>query len=362
MTWANSLRWRGRLAYQRTSRIWNYRLRSSRFGAFCARVGGRIKSLRGKNRRRDTRIAQMSEFREIGAADLLATWLGLPEIWRNDTQIATLILKHFLSEEWIFKHVDQDATRPGPLTLAGSPTDIEHAKIRVVELAESIFNLQKIEGVHECLNRLRTADDIEPTIAELHVGKMIYANEWPFVFVVPGPGRTYDFEIQYGEWKVAADVKCKIDSPSPNAKGIAKALSRSRTQLPKDGPGIFFVKLPQQWMEYPDWQRTSVQGALDFLRGTGRVSSVAFYLEPIHLLDFVAETGRHYVASQGHYFHEVANPNRRYGKDLDWKLFEKWRPTDYSSWSALPPKYVRLFEFPRGPLEVLRREQQERAT
>jgi hypothetical protein len=263
-------------------------------------------------------MAQMSELREIGAADLLATWLKLPEIWRNDTQIATLILKHFLSEEWVFKHLDPDATCPGPLTLAGSPTDIEHAKIRIVDLAESIFNLQKIEGIQEPIGRLRTAIELEPTIAELHIGKMISANDWPFKFVVPIPGQSYDYEIQYGGFTVCADTKCKIASLVPDSDSIKNTLHRSRGQLPKDGPGVFFVKLPQEWMNHQGWQRATVQGARDFFaEGTGRISSVVFYLEPIELLDFVAEDGRHYVAQQGHYFREEANPKRRYGKDLE---------------------------------------------
>jgi hypothetical protein len=309
-------------------------------------------------------MAQMSELREIGAADLLATWLKLPEIWRNDTQIATLILKHFLSEEWVFKHLDPDATCPGPLTLAGSPTDIEHAKIRIVDLAESIFNLQKIEGIQEPIGRLHTAIELEPTIAELHIGKMISANDWPFKFVVPIPGQSYDYEIQYGGFTVCADTKCKIASLVPDSDSIKNTLHRSRGQLPKDGPGVFFVKLPQEWMNHQGWQRATVQGARDFFaEGTGRISSVVFYLEPIELLDFVAEDGRHYVAQQGHYFREEANPKRRYGKDLDWKLFEKWRPTDYASWSAMPTKYARLFEFPKGILhlveEAAQREQEK---
>jgi len=157
------------------------------------------------------------------------------------------------------------------------------------------------------------------------------------------------------EWTVCADAKCKVDLDMPDSKSITNTLGRSRSQLPKNSPGVFFVKLPQQWMEQEGWQRTSVQGALDFFaKGTGRVSSVVFYLEPIKLLSFVAEEGRHYLAQQGHYFYEVANPRRRYGTELDWKLFEKWRPADYASWSAMPTKYLRLFEFPKGILEAVR--------
>jgi hypothetical protein len=238
--------------------------------------------------------------------------------------------------------------------------------IRVVDLAESLFNLQKIKGVHECINRLRTANELEPTIAELHIGKMIFVNDWPFEFIVPSQNRTYDFEIQYGEWTVCADAKCKVDLSEPSSNSITNTLKRSRSQLPKDGPGVFFVKFPQQWMQHAGWERITVQGVLDFFsQGTGRISSVVLYVEPIHLHRFVAERDRHYLATQGHYFYEVVNPGRRCGKELDWKFFEKWRPSDYASWSAMPAKYARLFEFPKGILhlveEAARNEQKSEA-
>jgi hypothetical protein len=62
----------------------------------------------------------------------------------------------------------------------------------------------------------------------------------------------------------------------------------------------------------------------------------------------VRDRQRQYLAQQGHYFYEVANPRRRYLQNADCKLFERWRPTSYASWSAMPSKYVRLFEFPKG--------------
>jgi hypothetical protein len=355
----------GRLAYQRAYLLWVYRLRITWLAILCRRFRNWLKNLGRKISLRGAGNIPAPEIREIKAEDLLATWLGLPEFLRNDTGMATLVLKHFFGLDWINKHIDPDASRPGPLTLAGSPSELEYAKIRVVDLAESIFNLQKIKGVHECINRLRTANELEPTIAELHIGKMIFANDWPFEFVIPSPGRTYDFEIQYGEFKVCADAKCKVDQLVPTSSSISNTLKHKRKQLPKDGPGIFFVKLPQEWMEHDGWQRITVQGAIDFFaQGTGRVSSVVFYLEPIHLLSFGEQKGQHYIAQQGHYFYEVANPRRRYGKELDWKLFDNWRPTDYASWSAMPAKYVRLFEFPKGliPLieEAARSEQEKR--
>jgi hypothetical protein len=354
---------RGRLAYQRAYLFWVYHLGITWLPILCRRFRSWLTGLGRKIGFRGAGGVHASEIHEIKAEDLFATWLGLPEFLRNDTQLASLVLKHFLGFDWLVKHVDPAASCRGPLTLAGSPMEIELAKIRTVDLAESIFNLQKIKGVYECINRLRTANELEPTIAELHIGKMIFANDWPFEFIVPVPGRSYDYEIQYGEWLVCADAKCKVELPVPDSNSITKTLSRSRNQLPKDGPGIFFVKIPQGWMGHSGWERTTVQGALDFFsQGTGRVVSVVFYVEPIQLHIDVVETGRSYVATQGHFFREVANPRRRYGKDLDWKLFEKWRPTDHASWSAMPAKYTRLFEFPKGLMhlieEAARREQE----
>jgi hypothetical protein len=93
-------------------------------------------------------------------------------------------------------------------------------------------------------------------------------------------------------------------------------------------------------------ERITIQGALDFFsQGTGRVVSVAFYAEPIRLIGNPGQWG---IAQQGHYFFEVTNPRHRFSKLVDWKFFQKWRPVSHASWSALPPKYIRLFEFPKG--------------
>jgi len=293
----------------------------------------------------------MTTPRRIKVVDLLATWATLPTNLRNDTQIATLVIKHFMGLSWIDKHIDPNASNPGLLTLKGSPADIELAKIRIVDLAESLFNLRKVKGLSDCIVCMKTAENPEPSLAELHIGKMLYANDWQFRFVSPkgGRGDNYDLQIRYWNRTVCADVKCKIDSQIPDSNSITRTLTRSRTQLPADKPGLFFVKIPQQWMEHSGWERITVQGALDFFsQGSGRIVSVAFYVEPIRLVGMVPQKGSHYLAQQGHHFYEVANSRRRYCQDFDCKLFEVWRPSVYTTWSAMPPKYIRLFEFPKG--------------
>ena len=73
---------RGRLAYQRAYLLWVYRLRIVWLATLCVRIRS---SLKGFGHKQNPRI---SEIRELKAEDLLATWLGLPEFLRNDTQIA----------------------------------------------------------------------------------------------------------------------------------------------------------------------------------------------------------------------------------------------------------------------------------
>ena len=267
---------------------------------------------------------------------------------QNDTQIAVLIIKAFLGMPWLDRHVSEETKTAGILTIRGTILEQNLARVRIVDLAESLFNLCRIRGFSDCIERMKTAKNPEPSMAELHIGKMLYANDWSFRFIVPQGkrGDNYDLQIRCHNQTVCADVKCKINSLVPDSNTITNTLKDSRTQLPADKAGVFFVKIPQEWMKHAGWEKATVQGAKDFfLQGTGRIVSVAFYAEPIHLLGNIAQ--------QGHHFYEVVNPRRRFGRNIDWKFFQRWLPANVGapnsgSWNAMPPKYIRLFQFPKG--------------
>ena len=78
----------------------------------------------------------MGEGPIIRPIDLLATWHKLPAHWRNDTQIATLVIKAFLGMPWLEKHVAEDTKTP-QATIRGTPSEQMLARIRIVDLAES---------------------------------------------------------------------------------------------------------------------------------------------------------------------------------------------------------------------------------
>lgn len=286
-------------------------------------------------------------FRCLTVENLIRTWRGFPEGFRNDSLLAVAVLKYALGEDWLERHVSPHARQQGVLTIRKEESeDAEIAKMRMVELSESLFNLRHIYGLSGCLERMKKAPNPEPYIAEIHIAKMLYANDWPFSFITPQgkEGRDYDFEIDCYGHILCGDAKCKIEETPLSAKTITQTLNRARKQIPSNAPGIFFVKFPQSWTNEPHWQVTTIQGATDFFaQGTGRIVSVVFYVETYHLVG-----GQ--LAAQMQLRHEVLNPRRRYGKDIDWKLFSRWQPPS-DVIDGMPPKWIRLFNFPNrvGP-------------
>lgn len=281
-------------------------------------------------------------FRCLEVENLIRTWRGFPDGFRNDSLLAVAVLKYALGEDWLERHISPHAKKEGVLTIRKAESEeAEIAKMRMVELAESLFNLRRIPGVSECIERMKTASNPEPFIAELHIAKMLYANGWPFSFVTPQckEGRDYDFEIDYYSHIACGDAKCKIEDTPLSARTITKTLTRSRKQLPANAPGIFFVNFPQSWTNEVNWQSVTIQGATDFFaQSSGRVVSVVFYVETYHLVG-----GQ--MAAQTQMRHEVLNPQRRFGKNLDWKLFSGWQPAS-NVIDGMPPKWIRLFDFP----------------
>jgi hypothetical protein len=191
---------------------------------------------------------------------------------------------------------------------------------------------------------MKTAANPQDCLAELHIAKMLYINDWHFWFVVRKGirGQDYDFEIKYGDEILCGEAKCKLESTAMSAKAIESVLQSNRNQLPGDKPGVFLVKVPQGWLGEPDFARTMNQGAQDFLsHGTGRIISIVFYVEPIEQ----ASEG----ILQGHRYREVVNQRRRFLQDADCKLFDRWRPPA-DKMNKLPEKWLRVTDFPIGIL------------
>lgn len=156
---------------------------------------------------------------------------------------------------------------------------------RVIQFAEMLLNLQFVPGFQEVIERIKN-ETIEPYFAELEVGKLLLMHHIPFRYVqaTGRRGESYDIEFLFNGRPVFGDTKCKLESSQPNERSIFNTLQSSRSQLPKSGPGVFFVKIPQSWNDIwtDDQLIQKLQSAADqFLRGTGRVDAVIFFINRI---------------------------------------------------------------------------------
>ncbi len=285
----------------------------------------------------------MSE-RNDAVRSVLELWRQLPEEHRSDFTISFSIIRGALGLEWMTRHLDPESSKTGFFRLSADAVTEDQATkhYRTIDLAESLINLKDIDGFPECISRMRSSENPESALAELHVAKMLHINQWQFRFATPQGhrGNDYDFEIEYCGHLVFGDAKCKVEATDLSSKTITSTLSSSRTQLPSKGPGVFFIKIPQHWTSDPNWERITIQGALDFFaQGSGRIVSVAFYLEPLHYA--------HGILMQGHIFKEVTNPHHRHDKGLDWRFFERWKPPS-DKLNSMPPFWIRLSNFPSG--------------
>ena len=125
------------------------------------------------------------------------------------------VVRAFLGNEWVERHVIPNARKSGFLTIDESdPQRLDLSCFRIIDLAEVLYNLQNISGFDACIEKMRNGD-IEGTCAELDFGRMLYLNRVTFRYVVAKgtKGEDYDVQIIYPDGVIAcADAKCKIDS------------------------------------------------------------------------------------------------------------------------------------------------------
>jgi len=266
---------------------------------------------------------------------------------RKHYHVWTYVIRKFLGEEWVSKHVLAHTLNPrqlGPvgfLELDFSSNEIrENKTLRIFDLAEILINLQLIEGFDECIKRLKTGDaqQVEATFAELQVGKLLYVHDMNFRFVVPTGNKygNYDYEIDFkGGWTACADAKCKLEAHEINPVSVKTSLDEARGQLPPNRPGIIFVKVPQHWFSAGNQMAERLRDITrEFLRGTGRIVSVKFYVS------HVAFVNQHTV--HRHAYDEINNPTARFARKY-WDIFKGYYVP--REWNGMPPKWIRLIDF-----------------
>jgi len=167
--------------------------------------------------------------------------------WTRPWYLALDIISHFLGEPWLNTHVGPDAPATSIFKyFPWAPPTVQVQTYKIIDLGETLFNLQNVLNIDECLNRMKTSENPEDCLAELHIAKMLFINDWEFWFVVRKGvrGEDYDFEIKYGNETLCGEAKCKVEATPMSAKAIESVLQGNRDQLPADRPGVFLSKSP----------------------------------------------------------------------------------------------------------------------
>jgi hypothetical protein len=273
-----------------------------------------------------------------------------PEYLNDDTArsfvLSIGIIKHYFGEEWLTRHVSPENPTPGFLrTYAGRDEKAQLSLFRIVDFAELLFNLQDIDGFDYCLDQMRDGN-IEATYAELDFGRMLVASGVTFRFVVRSgiKGSDYDVEITLPDGLVVcADAKCKLESTTFSEETVRNTLKRAVDQLPRDRPGVIFLKVPPSWFNELPAARELLRTGERFLRGsTRRVVSIKFFM--------THDVWRNGMLRQSHGFKEISNPNNRFDPNRDWTMFAE--PNPKADWNGMPIRWRRLVFFPKdGPDE-----------
>jgi hypothetical protein len=257
------------------------------------------------------------------------------------THLGLGVLRVFLGMDWLNNYVLDGAPNKNIFTMdEGDVALVEKTRFQVTDLAEVLFNLQSVSGFYECVDRLKRGD-IEGTVAELDLGRMLFIHKVRFRYVVPilKKGADYDVEIEFPNGIVAcADAKCKIEGREFSARTLENTLQHARKQLPTDRPGIIFIKHPQEWHDLPDFPEQAQTIATNFLRKTRRIVSVKYYVQPILFTDgFLIHR---------HGYKEYSNPTTRFGDMINWNLF---RTSLHSqNLGGMPDHWQRIILFPDG--------------
>jgi hypothetical protein len=283
----------------------------------------------------------------ISFADLMETARSLPREVRADPNrltftLAMTVIRHFLGQQWCEDHIIQDADHSRPaefLRLDFTPGfEGERKTSRIIDFAETLFNLQHNEGFDDRVDQMR-AGHIEATFAEFDFARFLYIHDIAFKFVKPTgtKGGDYDVDIGFADGREAcADAKCRLEGTEVRADTIKISLDKARrNNLPPNKPGIIFVKVPHTWLERDDVRRGIYAVVEGFLRNTERVVSVVVYATA------AMELADQNMTLLRHRFNEFLNASHRFDRAKNWALFKDYRVPE--EWGGMHPKWQRVF-------------------
>jgi hypothetical protein len=278
--------------------------------------------------------------------DIESTKAAFPPEVRSESgktkwYLATAIIRHFLGDPWVRTHMVWDPANPSASPAGFFRMDFssdearERKSVRILDFAEMLFNLQNVKGFDDRVEHMKTSDP-EATFAEFDFGRLLYVHNIDFAFVVPRSraGEDYDCLLTYADGRTAcADAKCRLESSEMRPEAVHHALEAARKQnLPKNAPGVIFVKVPESWLKTDEVRLGVADVAKRFLRQTERIVSVILYVN----LTIYDER----LLRQRYLLEETPNPKHRFDRSKSWIVFQPFNVP--ANWTGMPPKWQRI--------------------
>lgn len=194
--------------------------------------------------------------------------------------IATIVIENNLGTEWFEAHVGADHRKnPTNIFLRSSPgTRLERRDhyLRVMELGRRIFELGQETFIEVLIKNLKRRD-LAGAAFEADVIRMLVS--LPVIVdlrLESGvKGDDYDIDLWVTpETPLAIEAKTRAETGPYSDSRLKDTLQTAREQLPKDGLGAIFVKVPAQWLGDALYLSNHAEVIDHFLRGTTRVQFV----------------------------------------------------------------------------------------
>jgi hypothetical protein len=207
--------------------------------------------------------------------------------------LSIMIVSFMLGDEWRAKNiVDNLGTndkRTGYLRprLETEQETLEH-QFRMILLADSLFSLQDCEGFDLKIEELQQVSPTNPEVrledivVELQIATMLVRGGHPVKFK-PRSGidrQDFDIEIYFRKRaNIFAEIKCKRDETAVNVNNLRRTLYEAEKQLPTAKPGVVFVRIPTDWLQYENLAPEVDRVIRNFFRNISHVNAVVFVWE-----------------------------------------------------------------------------------
>ncbi len=195
-----------------------------------------------------------------------AQYRGVSES-RTRLMFAEVFVAQILGEDWTDKHIDSFKGQAG----------LEAAlfKYRLWTLGKLLFDLQSFEWFGLFVNKVRSSD-LPGASFEAEVVRLLMQLPVRAVLRKESGVKTADYDIDLGSGGlvVSVEVKAKNDATPFSAQTVRSTFRAARQQLPPEGIGLVFLRVPTAWLADDAYQREMDGVLAGLLRNSSRVHGV----------------------------------------------------------------------------------------